>query len=565
MKMNLTTKILLSAAIPIVVLVLFAILSVRQVGSKMEESMLERRLQVATNALIQMYDLISDDAYHVEGEDLYLGSMDITADTSIMDTFHENTDIDVAIFYGTVRRATTVLNADGTRAVGTTLSDAAYSDLKTEGFYFADNVIVNDEPYYAYYKLLENYGAGDEVTMCVGISAESARQIYLHQLQSTIIFMVSIAIVSLVLVIIIIQGIVKGIRLSVGDLDQVAGGMLNFTVSEKLTNRGDEVGNIARAINSLMSEFIEIVHNLNGSSNSLTDFSENIRRNFAAINESITNINFAIEEIATTATTQANEAQDVADQMNEMGVAVTKASDNIGTLKMSTEVMENTNHEVSDTLDSLVTISNNTRESIEIVQRQTNDTNQSAMEIQDVVDFISDIAGQTNLLSLNASIEAARAGEQGKGFAIVANEVRLLAEQSRQAADQIEEIVRKLIDNSNSNVNAMNTVMDEIKVQHDKLDQTKAAFEHLNTEISNVIDAVDGIAEEIAVVDQAKNKVYGNLESLAAISEEYAASTQQTSATMTQISELVDECDNTVGRLGEISHSLESNVNRFTL
>ncbi|MCH5341311.1 MAG: methyl-accepting chemotaxis protein [Acetatifactor sp.] len=501
----------------------------------------------------------------MSGDDLYLGSLNLTEDNTIIDTYNHDTGIDVAIFYGTTRRATTVKNANGTRAVGTLLSDEALQQLKSTGTYFSNNVVVNGEPYYAYYELVADYGSGNEVTVCTGISAASARSIYESRMTSTTIFMVVIALVGMIISTFIVQGIVKSIKASVSNLDEVARGKLNFTVSEKMTARGDEVGNIARAIDSLMKEFIGIANNLHGSTNTLTDFSDHIKENFAAINEAIGDINNAVEEIAISATSQANATQDVAEQMTEMGGAVEKSSENIGTLKKIAGEMETTNHEVSETLDSLVSISNNTRESIEKVQRQTNNTNQSAMEIQNVVNFISDIAGQTNLLSLNASIEAARAGEQGRGFAVVADEVRQLAEQSRQSADQIEGIVRKLIENSNSSVDAMNIVMNDIQIQHDKLNQTKEVFGHLRSDISNVTNAVDSISKEIESIDRAKNVVYDNLESLAAISEENAASTQETSATMTHLSELVNQCDNAVGELGHISDSLEGNVKKFTL
>ena len=565
MKINLTTKILMCVALPILILVIFAILSVQSVGEEMEERMLERRLTVADYALDEMFRLVSTDSYHMEGDDLYLGSLNLTEDNSIIDKFHQDTGIDVAIFYGTTRRATTVTTANGARAVGTLLSDVAYQQLRTNGSYFSNDVIVEGEPYYAMYWLVADYGSGNEVTMCTGISSASARAIYEERMKSTTIFMIAIAVISLAVSIIVAQSIVKSIKTSITNLDQVADGKLNFAVSEKLTTRGDEVGNIARAIDSLINKFTDIVNNLNDSSNTLTSFSAGIRENFSAINDAIGDINNAVEEIAISATSQANATQDVAEQMKDMGLAVERSSENIGTLKQITGGMETTNHEVSETLDSLVSISNNTRESIEKVQRQTNDTNQSAMEIQNVVSFISDIAGQTNLLSLNASIEAARAGDQGKGFAVVADEVRQLAEQSRHSADQIEEIVRKLIENSNSSVEAMNVVMDDIQVQHDKLNQTKDVFGHLKTEISNVTSAVDSISKEIESIDSAKNKVYDNLENLAAISEENAAATQETSATMTHLSELVNQCDNSVGELGDISDSLEGNVSQFTL
>ncbi|MCH5342714.1 MAG: cache domain-containing protein [Acetatifactor sp.] len=565
MKINLTTKILLCVTLPMLIIVIFAVLGLRATGNLMAERMLEQRLMISDHALTEMFSLVSTDTFHMEGDDLYLGSLNLTADNSVIDKYQQDTGIDVAIFYGTTRRATTVLNSDGSRAVGTLLSDAAYQQLKTTGSYFSNDVVVNGEPYYAMYMLMADYGTGDEVTMCTGISAASARSIYESRLRSTTIFMVVIAVISLIVAILIVQSIVRSIKASVANLDEVAKGKLNFTVSKKMISRGDEVGHIARAIDTLMHEFIEIAHNLHGSSNTLNDFSQGIKENFTAINESISEINNAVEEVAISATTQANATQDVAEQMNEMGIAVGRSSENIGTLKKIAEEMEITNHEVNETLDSLVTISDNTRESIENVQRQTNDTNKSAMEIQNVVDFISAIAGQTNLLSLNASIEAARAGEQGRGFAVVADEVRQLAEQSRQSADQIEEIVRKLIENSNRSVDAMNVVMNEIQVQHDKLNQTKDVFDHLRSEILNVTTAVDGIANEIGSIDQAKNKVYDNLENLASISEENAASSQETAATMAHLSELVNACDNAVGELGGISDSLDGNVKKFTL
>ena len=559
------TKILLCVALPVVVLVLFSVLAIRDIGNLMAEQMLEQRLTISDHAIAEMLSLVSTDEFHMEGDDLYLGSLNLTADNSIIDKYEKDTGISVAIFYGKTRRATTVRNSDGSRAVGTPLSEVAYKQLKATGSYFSNDVVVNGEPYYAMYMSIADYGTGDEVTMCTGISAANARAIYEKRLRSTAIFMVVIAAIGLALAVLIVQGIVKSIKVAVSDLDEVAKGKLNFTVSQTMTARGDEVGNVARAIDKLMHEFIEIANNLHGSTNTLTDFSQSIKENFAAINEAIGDINNAVEEVAISATSQANETQDVAELMKEMGTAVEKSSENIGTLMKITGEMETTNHEVSETLDSLVTISNNTRESIEKVQRQTDDTNQSAMEIQNVVSLISSIAGQTNLLSLNASIEAARAGDQGRGFAVVADEVRQLAEQSRQSADQIEEIVRKLIDNSNSSVEAMNVVMSDIQVQHDKLNQTKDVFGHLKSEISNVTNAVDGISKEIDSIDHAKDKVYGSLENLAAISEENAASTQETSATMTRLSELVNECDNSVGQLGEISDSLEGNVKKFTL
>ncbi len=564
-KFSLTTKILSCVVLPILLMVSFAVISINSVGSLMADRLQEDHLKTSNYAVEQLLDMENTEAFSLDGEELYRGALDLTADSSLIDRFQQNSGVEVTLFYGDTRRATTIIGSDGNRILGTQMSDTVYQKIKSSGYYFSDNVSVEGEPYYGSYRLIADNGEGQEVILFTGISVKNTHQIYAARLRSTALFMVVIAAASLVLVFIIVRNIVRSIKSSVANLNEVAEGKLNFAVSDRMTSRGDEVGNIARSIDSLMSKFVDIVHNLHLSSDTLTEFSDDIRQNFAAINESISNINIAVEEIATGATSQANETQEVSGQMSHMGTAVEKASQDVMTLMRTAEGMEKSNRVVSETLEELVKISTSTRESIEAVQRQTDETNQSALEIQNAVALISDIAGQTNLLSLNASIEAARAGEQGRGFAVVADEVRKLAEQSGQSAEQIEIIVRQLIEKSNSSVLAMNNVMEEMKNQYEKLNQTRDVFGHLNTEISHVATAVDSIAGEIENVNRAKDEVYGNLENLAAISEENAASTQETSATMMQLSELVDACDSAVGKLGEISDSLEGNVKKFTL
>ena len=150
-------------------------------------------------------------------------------------------------------------------------------------------------------------------------------------------------------------------------------------------------------------------------------------------------------------------------------------------------------------------------------------------------------------------------------FRSVAEEIRVLADQSRETTEKIEDIVASLIDNSNTSVSTMNKVMEVIEEQGAKLNATQDSFNRLDGEIVVVGDAVDNITEEIKNLDSLKDSVIGGVESLAAISEEYAASTQETSASMVQLRQYVEQCTGMTKRMVEMSGELSETTNSFKL
>jgi methyl-accepting chemotaxis protein len=199
------------------------------------------------------------------------------------------------------------------------------------------------------------------------------------------------------------------------------------------------------------------------------------------------------------------------------------------------------------------------------VQKQTNVTNESVQDIRSATDLIAGIANQTNLLSLNASIEAARAGEAGKGFAVVAEEIRGLADQSRESADRIRGIVETLIENSNHSVEIMGGVVDEIKQQNEKLGVTQEAFDNLNKEIENVVEAIDNISGQLDSIVKNKGGIVSGIAGLNEVSQNNAASTEETAATMDQLTEIVTECRQESEELSKISREVMENSRKFKL
>ena len=508
-------------------------------------------------------DSLGSGDYRSDGTNLYKGNYNLTSNNQTIDDFKKKTNVDVTVFWKKTRMVTSVIDKNGKRSTGTDIPDSVYDKVMQDGKYFSDNVDIGGTEYYGYYEALKNADGSSQAIIFTGMPSSDVKAIYKKRLVNTTVFMIVITLMACALLAAVITFIVKAITKVIGHLGEVADGELDFKISEKLLQRSDEIGNIARSVHTLIGGLASIVVNIHHSTGELAEFKDDFQKKFETINNSISNVNVAVDEIANGATSQADETQKVSSQINDMGDAITKTSQNVDSLTQSTEQMKEHNEQLDTTIQELMAISDRNKESLAAVYNQTNETNQSVMHIGNAVDMITDIAGQTNLLSLNASIEAARAGEYGKGFAVVADQIRQLADQSANTAKEIGEIVAELIENSNTSVETMGVVRQEMTGQYEKLNTTKDIFEQLNEEVNNVVTAIESISTEVESLDRLKGEVLGSAESLAAIAQENAASTEETSASMVELGEIVNDCNTKTKQLVDIADSMEENVHKF--
>ena len=561
--LNLMTKILITALIPLILIVVIAGVSIHSVGSVVARKLVKHEMQTASYALEMTLDSLGSGDYHSDGTNLYKGNYNLNSNNQTIDDFKKKTNVDVTVCWKKTRMVTSVIDKDGKRVTGTAISDSVYDKVMQDGKYFSDNTDIEGTEYYGYYEALKNADGSSQAIIFTGMPSSDVKAIYKKRLVNTTVFMIIIALMACALLAMVITFIVKAITKVIGHLDEVADGKLDFKISEKHLQRSDEIGNIARSVHTLIGGLASIVVNIHHSTGELAEFKDDFQQKFETINNSISNVNVAVDEIANGATSQADETQKVNSQINDMGDAITKTSQNVDSLTQSTEQMKEHNEQLDTTIQELMAISDRNKESLAAVYNQTNETNQSVMHIGNAVDMITDIAGQTNLLSLNASIEAARAGEYGKGFAVVADQIRQLADQSANTAKEIGEIVAELIENSNTSVETMGVVRQEMTGQYEKLNTTKDIFEQLNEEVNNVVTAIESISTEVESLDKLKGEVLGSAESLAAIAQENAASTEETSASMVELGEIVNDCNTKTQQLVDIADSMEENVHKF--
>jgi methyl-accepting chemotaxis protein len=363
----------------------------------------------------------------------------------------------------------------------------------------------------------------------------------------------------------ILLRIMSKLRENVEALDEVAKGNLNVQMKPEVLRRSDEIGEMARAVQTMVNAFREMLSHIHRTSGTLSSTCNMFGDSFAAIVENINGVNVAVEEIASGATSQATESSETSVQVTRMGDAIGATTEQIDQLRNNSERMKQFSESAENTFKQLSEINDETGSWVSEVKKQTELTNQSAMDIETATQLITDISGQTNLLSLNASIEAARAGENGKGFAVVAEEIRKLSEESRLAAEKISGIVQTLISNSNTSVETMNSMTEVMSHQNTKLGETRSMFVSLNEEIDSVTNAVTQIYGQKEILDDAKGAVLSSVTQLAAIAEENAASTEQTSASMEEFNTIIETCKQETAELVELANDLDESIAIFTL
>jgi methyl-accepting chemotaxis protein len=299
-------------------------------------------------------------------------------------------------------------------------------------------------------------------------------------------------------------------------------------------DRDDEIGALARTFNSFLDKLHEII---------------------AQIVASASRVAAASEELATSsrqtahgAEEQTRKAGQVANAMQEMSATVSEVSQNAEEVtrasRDATGVASKGQTIVSETVEGMRAIAERVKESAQVI----GELGQRSLQIGSIVDVIGDVADQTNLLALNAAIEAARAGEQGRGFAVVADEVRKLAERTARATKEISDMIRTIQDRTAVVVAQMTDRKQEVEAG---LERAHRAGDSLG-EIVQVVEQVMGRAEQIASATQqqfaATGEVSSNVEDVATIARQAAVGAAETAQATEELARLAQEMQRALGR-----------------
>ena len=539
-------------------------------GSKarsLANSLMEEQLKSACYLVDELLGRINSDDFSLKDGQLYKGDVNLTARTEEIDKIGEMTGLAVTIMWGDVRKSTTVKDDNGNRIIDTTLSaDTAKKVLAGES-HFLKSGEIQGKQYTTYYKPLKQPSSGEIVGIVFTGKMRSEVDAFVNKsvLQAVGILLVISIVFAVAGCLTFLRRITNALLTTSGYTARLADKDLSGEIEERFLKRGDEIGDIAKSLDSVQQSFTGVIRDLQGSAQGLDKENKSFMEKFNLISQNIGNINIAVDEIAKGSSDQAGETARASDSVISIGSALDQNAENIRELNMSVESMNTYAEQAYGALQKLLNIGKKTSQEVTILKEETNNTNASAQKINEAVSLIQDISQQTNLLSLNASIEAARAGESGRGFAVVAEEIRNLSEESNKGAEQIAEIVSQLIRNSDVSVERMGSVEQNVGIQMEHLDGLNQTFIGLGTEIGKVSGATENISEQTKQVTAMKNEISNIIEQLAAISQENAASTQETSASMQDLSCAIDECTAGTEKLLRLSEDLSKKANDFKL
>lgn len=502
--------------------------------------------------------------WNIQDNELYKGDVKIVGNFDIVDKLGDLTDGNAVTIFQFDTRVSTNIVENGNRPINTKAPKEIIAAVLEQKERYTGSADVLGSMYEVSTDPILNK-QGEVIGMwATGIPLETYNN---TAMESVIKNVVVLLIVSILMFVIISWFLQRQIIAPINQLSANAKELADLNLNVKILNpKGqDEIANLAQAFNAMKTRITETINVVANSANQIASSSLVLAESSRQTSEASNQVALTMNDIASGTSTQSDQAEHIVKMMqktnDEVANSLQKAEATLERAIQSTHIARKGEDAINEAIKHLNSVTQTVSYATDSIQK----LGKRSEEIGGIITVITGIAEQTNLLALNAAIEAARAGEQGKGFAVVASEVRQLAEQSSLASGQITSLIKDIqaetavtVRTMESNLlaveeqvhiiskggNALQEIVEQVVETEQGVKEMKSAFTHVN---DNSLD-----------VQQAIHDISRIIEDSAAATEEIAATSEEQHATVAEISQNSEE-------LAEISTNLQNEVNKFTI
>ena len=565
--MSIKKKILSISIGPVLVLGLITLVLMLTMVKNALMDEVQDALKGTAAATLAAYDQNTGDYLESTNGDIWKGSYNISKSESLVDRIKENTGMDVTFFYGTKRIMTSALDQNGDRILGSAAGERITKTVLQEGNeYFSTNVSLDGVRNYGYFIPVTQNGTTEVIGMIFVGTDKADKDAVVNKILSSI----GIAVTAVMLLCIAVAmkmatSISRNIKESVSVVEKLADGDLTVWVDEKLLKRKDEIGDLSRGTFTLRDAMKKAIRGISENAHNLLLASQTLGTAADHTNGTMMAVQHAVTLIVENSDDQAKNSQNTSDHMQIMGENIGETTAEVEHLDQNAASMRTSSENAAQTLTKLCAISAQVKQMIGQVQEQTNRTNDSVQKIQQATSFISSIAEETNLLSLNASIEAARAGESGRGFAVVAGQIKKLAEQSDASSQEIEQTAAALIADSAKAVASMEQMQQLISSQSESMEETQKIVEEVLQEIQSSMQSIEQIKDSTTRLESSRAEVVQAVGLLSDIAKENVASTQKTYDETQEVVETFQNVYLSAEQLRQIADELVKGIGYFSM
>ena len=382
-------------------------------------------------------------------------------------------------------------------------------------------------------------------------------------LRNLIIALIIAVLIGAVIAFFITRSITKPVNLGVEFAEEIADG--NLAADKIDIDSDDEIGTLAKALNTMQDQLRSVIKNVSDIANNLAASSEELSASGQEVATAAQQVGQSIQQVASGAEEQSAQVEEANSRINElieqindvtyMSDEMDEQADNVmNNIKEGNSSLDNSVHQIED-------VKNNSNE----VSNTINNLGGLSNQIGEIVQLINDIAAQTNLLALNAAIEAARAGEAGRGFSVVADEIRQLAEESEDATNQIGSLVKEIQNGVGNAVDKMDETEEVVDGSVSAIKATGDSFAEINSAAVNLRELIENISSKARFVGSSSQEVEATVREIASVSQEAASNSEEVAAASEEQSASTEEIVNAADELANMAGDLTNAVNRFRL